>query len=154
MEVTAPDIATVKQLAGDLIKSDGNRLSATFIEFLFSQSRHSKPIVHQHNKLDLLDLVGLIDAEGEEYVMEIIEENKDMDLGNIIKKSQMFRKFRKQRFVENTVDLKERVQFSSIIKCPFCKSTNVETKTMQMRAADEPSTDKSVCRDCSKKFAN
>lgn len=153
MEVTAPDIATIRELIPKLTTSPGKVLSDSFIKFLSSQTRDGKQLVNQYNKYDLIDLLGLINGNSEEMVKNIIRDDPINTLDVIIRNSKNYREFRRKNFIEKTVDLKERVQFSSIIKCPVCKSNNVEAKTIQKRGGDEPSTDYYFCRNCDNRWS-
>lgn len=154
MEVTAPDIATIRELIPKLkVSPSGDVLSDSFVEFLFSQTRDGKQLINQHNKFELIDLIGIVNVSGEETVKNIIMDDPVNTLDVIVRNSSNYREFRRKDFIEKTVDLKERVQFSSIIKCPVCKSNNVEAKTIQKRGGDEPSTDYYFCRNCNNRWS-
>jgi len=155
MEVTAPDIATIRELIPKLKVSpaSGDVLSDRFVDFLISQIREGKHLLNQYNKFNLIDLIGIVNMIGEEMVTNIIKEDQVNTLDVIIRNSEYYRDFRRKNFIYKTIDLKERVQFSSIIKCPVCKTNNVEAKTIQKRGGDEPSTDYYFCRNCNNRWS-
>jgi DNA-directed RNA polymerase subunit M/transcription elongation factor TFIIS len=149
-----PDIRTVKQNASLLRTGDGF-VSIGFINYLFSINIDGKSIVKDTNegKSQLIELAYLINREGEDTIRQLIENNKQLPLGDIIRKSNVFLKARRRFFLDTTVELKEKKKIASIVKCPKCHSNQVETKTIQIRGADEPSTDKNMCRKCNYKFS-
>ena len=149
-----PDIRTLKQNASLLRTGDGF-VSSEFIDYLFSINVDGKSIVKDNNegKFQLVELAYLINREGEDTIRELIETNKQLPLGEIIRKSNVFLKARRRFFLDTTVELKEKKKIASIVKCPKCHSNQVETKTIQIRGADEPSTDKNMCRKCNYKFS-
>ena len=153
----APDIKTIKQSVSTLQTGnpDNMFLSEYFIEFLFSININGKSIVKNNNegRFELLDLVDLVGKEGEETIKELINTNKTLPLSQIIRKSNLFLKARRRFFMDTTVELKEKKKIASIVKCPKCHSNEVETKTVQIRAGDEASTDKNICRKCNYKFS-
>ena len=153
----APDITTIKQSVS-MLRSGTERnavLSDSFIDYLFSINVNGKSIVKNNNegKFELLELVYLVGQEGEDAIKELIEANKNLSLSQIIRKSNVFLKARRRFFLDTTVELKEKKKIASIVKCPKCHSNEVETKTIQIRAGDEASTDKNICRKCNYKFS-
>jgi len=152
---TIPDIRTLKQSASVLQTKNGRFLSNDFIEYLFSINVNGKSIVRDNNegKFELLELAYLVGREGESVIKDLIESNKNLPLSQIIRKSNVFLKARRRFFLDTTVELKEKKKIASIVKCPKCHSNEVETKTVQIRAGDEASTDKNMCRKCNYKFS-
>lgn len=152
---SAPDIRTVRESVELLRVKNNEFLSSKFIELLFSINVNGEGIVkdNRQSKSDVLELVGLVRIMGEESVMELIKTYKNLALQEIIRKSNIFMKARKQNFLATTVELKEKKKIASIVKCPKCRSNEVETKTVQIRAGDEASTDKNICRKCNYKFS-
>lgn len=152
---SAPDIRTVRESVELLHVKNNEFLSSKFIELLFSINVNGEGIVkdNRQSKSDVLELVGLVRIMGEESVMELIKTYKNLALQEIIRKSNIFMKARKQNFLATTVELKEKKKIASIVKCPKCRSNEVETKTVQIRAGDEASTDKNICRKCNYKFS-
>ena len=130
-------------------------LSNEFIDLLFSINVDGEGIIkdNKQTKSDILEIVGLVRMTGEENVMNLIKENKNKTLTEIIRKSDIFTKARRQNFMTTTTELKEKKKIASIVKCPKCRSNEVETKTVQIRAGDEASTDKNICRKCNYKFS-
>ena len=153
----APDIKTLKQSTSVLrTGNDANSfLSNDFINFLFSINVNGNSIVKNNNegKFELLELAYLVGKEGEDAVKELIESNTNLPLAQIIRKSNLFLKARRRFFMDTTVELNEKKKIASIVKCPKCHSNEVETKTVQIRAGDEASTDKNICRKCNYKFS-
>ena len=149
-----PDIRTVKQNASLLRAGDGF-VSSGFINYLFSINVDGKSIVKDNNegKSHLIELAYLINREGEDTIRELIVTNKQLPLGDIVRKSNVFLRARRRFFLDTTVELKEKKKIASIVKCPKCHANQVETKTIQIRGADEPSTDKNMCRKCNYKFS-
>ena len=154
---TAPDIKTIKQSVSTLRtgKPENMFLSNDFINYLFSININGSSIVRNNNegKFELLELAYLVGKEGESTIKDLIEENKNLPLSQIIRKSNVFLKARRRFFMDTTVELKEKKKIASIVKCPKCHSNEVETKTVQIRAGDEASTDKNICRKCNYKFS-
>lgn len=130
-------------------------LSNEFIDLLFSINVDGEGIIkdNKQTKSDILEIVGLVRMSGEKNVMNLIRENKNKTLTEIIRKSDIFTKARRQNFMTTTTELKEKKKIASIVKCPKCRSNEVETKTVQIRAGDEASTDKNICRKCNYKFS-
>lgn len=153
----APDIKTLKQSTSVLRTGNDENpfLSNDFINFLFSINVNGNSIVKNNNegKFELLELAYLVGKEGEDAVKELIESNTNLPLAQIIRKSNLFLKARRRFFMDTTVELKEKKKIASIVKCPKCHSNEVETKTVQIRAGDEASTDKNICRKCNYKFS-
>ena len=153
----APDIKTLRQSVETLYtgNEDSPFLSSEFVDFLFSININGKGLLKdtKEGKSEILDLVGIVNSEGETAVKNLVEKYKDLPLSQIIRKSQVFMKARKQFFLATTAELKERKKIASIVKCPKCRSNEVETKTVQIRAGDEASTDKNICRKCNYKFS-
>ena len=153
----APDIKTIKQSVSTLRtgKPENMFLSNDFINYLFSININGSSIVRNNNegKFELLELAYLVGKEGESTIKDLIEENKNLPLSQIIRKSNVFLKARRRFFMDTTVELKEKKKIASIVKCPKCHSNEVETKTVQIRAGDEASTDKNICRKCNYKFS-
>ena len=153
----APDIRTIKQSVSVLQTGNPNNmfLSEDFIDYLFSINVDGKSIVRNNNegRFELLELAQLVGKEGEETIKELINSNKQLPLSQIIRKSNIFLKARRRFFMDTTVELKEKKKIASIVKCPKCHSNEVETKTVQIRAGDEASTDKNICRKCNYKFS-
>lgn len=153
----APDIRTIKQSVSVLQTGNPNNmfLSEDFIDYLFSINVDGKSIVRNNNegRFELLELAQLVGQEGEETIKELINSNKQLPLSQIIRKSNIFLKARRRFFMDTTVELKEKKKIASIVKCPKCHSNEVETKTVQIRAGDEASTDKNICRKCNYKFS-
>lgn len=153
----APDIQTLRQSASSLQTGNPERpfLSEDFINFLFSLNVDGKGLVKNNNqgKMDMLELVALVGKEGEGTIKLLIEMNKNMDLSDILRRSDVFLRARRRFFMDTTVELKEKKKIASIVKCPKCRSNEVETKTVQIRAGDEASTDKNICRKCNYKFS-
>ena len=152
---SVPDIKTVRETIETLRVKDNEFLSREFIEMLFSINIKGEGIIkdNRQTKSDILELVGLVRIMGESNVMKLIQKYKNLTLTEIIRKSSIFMKARKQFFLATTVELKEKKKIASIVKCPKCRSNEVETKTVQMRAGDEASTDKNICRKCNYKFS-
>jgi len=152
---SAPDIRTMRESVELLRVKNNEFLSSKFIEHLFSINVNGEGIVkdNRQSKSDVLELIGLVRIVGEESVMELIKTYKNLTLQEIIRKSNTFMKARKQNFLATTVELKEKKKIASIVKCPKCRSNEVETKTVQIRAGDEASTDKNICRKCNYKFS-
>jgi DNA-directed RNA polymerase subunit M/transcription elongation factor TFIIS len=152
---SAPDIRTMRESVELLRVKNNEFLSSKFIELLFSINVNGEGIVkdNRQSKSDVLELIGLVRIVGEESVMELIKTYKNLTLQEIIRKSNTFMKARKQNFLATTVELKEKKKIASIVKCPKCRSNEVETKTVQIRAGDEASTDKNICRKCNYKFS-
>jgi len=152
---SAPDIRTVRESIESLRVRDNEFLSSEFINLLFSININGEGIIkdNRQSKSDVLELVGLVRIMGEESVMELIKKYKNLSLQEITRKSNIFMKARKQYFLATTAELKEKKKIASIVKCPKCRSNEVETKTVQIRAGDEASTDKNICRKCNYKFS-
>jgi len=152
---TIPDIRTLRQSASVLRSNTRTFLSDDFLEYLFSVNVNGKGIVKDNNegKFELLELAYLVGEEGEDTIKNLIESNKNIPLSQIIRKSNVFLKARRRFFLDTTVELKEKKKIASIVKCPKCHSNEVETKTIQIRAGDEASTDKNMCRKCNYKFS-
>lgn len=152
---SAPDIKTVRESVEMLKVKNNEYLSQEFIDLLFSINVNGEGIIkdNKQSKSDILELVGLVRMTGEENVMNLIKENKNKTLTEIIRKSDIFTKARRQYFMTATTELKEKKKIASIVKCPKCRSNEVETKTVQIRAGDEASTDKNICRKCNYKFS-
>jgi DNA-directed RNA polymerase subunit M/transcription elongation factor TFIIS len=154
---TAPNISTLKQSVSTLKTGNPENqfLSEEFVDFLFSINVDGKSIIKNNNegKFELLELAYLVGREGEDIIMQLIEANKNLSLTQIIRKSNVFIKARRRFFMDTTVELKEKKKIASIVKCPKCHSNEVETKTVQIRAGDEASTDKNICRKCNYKFS-
>ena len=152
---SAPDIKTVRESVEILKVKNNEYLSQEFIDLLFSINVNGEGIIkdNKQSKSDILELVGLVRMTGEENVMNLIKENKNKTLTEIIRKSDIFAKARRQYFMTATTELKEKKKIASIVKCPKCRSNEVETKTVQIRAGDEASTDKNICRKCNYKFS-
>ena len=152
-----PDIRTIRQSASTLQTGNPDNMFLTedFIDYLFSINIEGKGIIKNNieGRFELLELSQLVGKEGESYVKELIEENKKLSLSEILRKSNMFIKARRRFFMDTTVELKEKKKIASIVKCPKCHSNEVETKTVQIRAGDEASTDKNICRKCNYKFS-
>jgi len=152
-----PDIRTIRQSASTLQTGNPDNMFLTedFIDYLFSINIEGKGIIKNNieGRFELLELSQLVGKEGESYVKELIEENKTLPLSEILRKSNMFIKARRRFFMDTTVELKEKKKIASIVKCPKCHSNEVETKTVQIRAGDEASTDKNICRKCNYKFS-
>jgi len=152
-----PDIRTIRQSASTLQTGNPDNMFLTedFIDYLFSINIEGKGIITNNieGRFELLELSQLVGKEGESYVKELIEENKTLPLSEILRKSNMFIKARRRFFMDTTVELKEKKKIASIVKCPKCHSNEVETKTVQIRAGDEASTDKNICRKCNYKFS-
>jgi len=152
---TIPDIRTLRQSASVLRSNTRTFLSDDFLEYLFSVNVNGKGIVKDNNegKFELLELAYLVGEEGEDTIKDLIESNKNIPLSQIIRKSNVFLKARRRFFLDTTVELKEKKKIASIVKCPKCHSNEVETKTIQIRAGDEATTDKNMCRKCNYKFS-
>lgn len=152
-----PDIRTIRQSVSTLQTGNPDNMFLTedFIDYLFSINVEGKGIIKNNieGRFELLELSQLVGKEGESYVKELIEENKTLPLSEILRKSNMFIKARRRFFMDTTVELKEKKKIASIVKCPKCHSNEVETKTVQIRAGDEASTDKNICRKCNYKFS-
>ena len=153
----APDINTLRQSVELLHTGNPTSpyLSREFVDFLFSINIDGQGILKDNKagKSDILDLVSLVGIEGEDAITSLIEENKALALKDILRKSHIYLKARKQFFLATTSELKEKKKIASIVKCPKCRSNEVETKTVQIRAGDEASTDKNICRKCNYKFS-
>lgn len=153
----APNITTLRQIVSKLKTGnpDNEYLSDEFIDYLFSINIDGKSILKNNNngKFELIELAYLVGKEGEKNVKNLIKANKNLSLTQIIKKSNIFIKARRRFFMDTTVELKEKKKIASIVKCPKCHSNEVETKTVQIRAGDEASTDKNMCRKCNYKFS-
>lgn len=153
----APNITTLRQIVSKLKTGnpDNEYLSDEFIDYLFSINIDGKSILKNNNngKFELIELAYLVGKEGEKNVKNLIKVNKNLSLTQIIKKSNIFIKARRRFFMDTTVELKEKKKIASIVKCPKCHSNEVETKTVQIRAGDEASTDKNMCRKCNYKFS-
>lgn len=152
---SVPDIKTVRESVEMLKVKNNEYLSQEFIDLLFSINVNGEGIIkdNKQSKSDILELVGLVRMNGEQNVMNLIKENKNKTLTEIIRKSDIFTKARRQYFMTATTELKEKKKIASIVKCPKCRSNEVETKTVQIRAGDEASTDKNICRKCNYKFS-
>lgn len=153
----APDIRTLRQ-STEMLRTGNTQdsfLSEDFINYLFSINIDGKSIMKDNKmgKFDILELVYIVGRDGEESVKNLIENNKNLSLNEILRKSDIFTKARKQFFLATTAELKEKKKIASIVKCPKCRSNEVETKTVQIRAGDEASTDKNICRNCNYKFS-
>jgi len=152
---SVPNIKTVRESIEMLKIRNNDYLSNEFIDLLFSINVDGEGIIkdNKQTKSDILEIVGLVRMSGEENVMNLIKENKNKTLTEIIRKSDIFTKARRQNFMTTTTELKEKKKIASIVKCPKCRSNEVETKTVQIRAGDEASTDKNICRKCNYKFS-
>ena len=152
---SVPNIKTVRESVEMLKIRNNDYLSNEFIDLLFSINVDGEGIIkdNKQTKSDILEIVGLVRMTGEENVMNLIKENKNKTLTEIIRKSDIFTKARRQNFMTTTTELKEKKKIASIVKCPKCRSNEVETKTVQIRAGDEASTDKNICRKCNYKFS-
>lgn len=153
MDINIPDIDTVRQLCSELKKEDGTTLSKIFIDFIFQQKNGNKDLITDDSRYSLIDMMGLINLKGEQHVIELIRSSENMNLGDILRKSSIFTRARKEDFLSTTSDLKERATMSSIVQCPKCHSNDVETRTVQRRAGDESSTDDNRCRKCGFNFS-
>lgn len=153
MSVRIPDINTIKQICRQLTTEQGDVLSDEFIDSIFEQKNGDKALIRDDTRHSILDMMGVVSAEGEKHVMDLIKANEGMELSEILRASSLFMKARKQDFLDTTTDLKDRATLSSIIQCPVCRSNDVETRTVQKRAGDESSTDDNLCRNCKHKFS-
>ena len=152
---SVPNIKTVREIAETLTIGKGVKLSQEFIDVLFSINNNGEGVIkdNRESKSDLLELVGVVKIIGEEKTIELIENNKGKNISDIVRLSEVFAKARRQQYMATTVELKEKKKIASIVKCPKCRSNEVETKTVQIRAGDEASTDKNICRKCNYKFS-
>lgn len=152
---SVPNIKTVREIAETLTIGKGVKLSQELIDILFSINNNGEGIIkdNRESKSDLLELVGVVKIIGEEKTIELIENNKGKNISDIVRLSEVFAKARRQQYMATTVELKEKKKIASIVKCPKCRSNEVETKTVQIRAGDEASTDKNICRKCNYKFS-
>lgn len=152
---SVPNIKTVRESIEMLKIRNNDYLSNEFIDLLFSINVDGEGIIkdNKQTKSDILEIVGLVRMSGEKNVMNLIKANKNKTLTEIIRKSDIFTKARRQNFMTTTTELKEKKKIASIVKCPKCRSNEVETKTVQIRAGDEASTDKNICRKCNYKFS-
>lgn len=150
-------VVTLRQLASQMRTGNPDQpyLTDSFIKYLFSINYDGKSALRKNHegKCDLIEIVNLVGKEGEAKVMELLEQNKGLPISNIIRKADIFTKARRRMFMDTTVELKEKAKIASIVKCPKCHSNEVETKTVQIRAGDEASTDKNICRKCNYKFS-
>ena len=152
---SVPNIKTVREIAETLTIGKGVKLSQELIDILFSINNNGEGIIkdNRESKSDLLELIGVVKIIGEEKTIELIENNKGKNISDIVRLSEVFAKARRQQYMATTVELKEKKKIASIVKCPKCRSNEVETKTVQIRAGDEASTDKNICRKCNYKFS-
>jgi len=152
---SVPNIKTMRESIEMLKIRNNDYLSNEFIDLLFSINVDGEGIIkdNKQTKSDILEIVGLVRMSGEKNVMNLIKANKNKTLTEIIRKSDIFTKARRQNFMTTTTELKEKKKIASIVKCPKCRSNEVETKTVQIRAGDEASTDKNICRKCNYKFS-
>ena len=155
--MTTPNIETIRQIAENFtINNSGKKLSEKFLDELFSVRINSTSAIKNDkvSRYNLIEITGLVSREGEENTINIIKDNEknSSSLYEILRKSDTFIKERKRFFIDTTYNLREKKKIASILKCPKCKSDQIETKTVQMRAGDESSTDQNLCRKCDYKF--
>jgi DNA-directed RNA polymerase subunit M/transcription elongation factor TFIIS len=153
MNISIPDIDTLRQLCEQLKTESGAHLSQDFLDFIFRQRIGNKALIRDEYRHSIIDMMGLISSNGEEHMRDLIQNNQGKELHEIIRRSTTFRKARKEDFLTTTTDLKERATLSSIVQCPKCRSNDVETRTVQRRAGDESSTDDNRCRKCGFNFS-
>lgn len=150
-------VVTLRQLAAQMRTGNPEQpyLSDSFIKYIFSINYDGKSALRKNidGKCDLIEIVNLVGKEGEAKTMELLEQNKGLPISDIIRKADIFVKARRRMFMDTTIELKEKKKIASIVKCPKCHSNEVETKTVQIRAGDEASTDKNICRKCNYKFS-
>lgn len=148
---TLPDIQTIYDQIKNLKTSEGKTLSDDFVNKFTNLNLVKND---QFTRYCLLEITGLINKMGEENTITLLEQNQSLPLDKIIRKSDAFLKERKRMFTNITHSLRDKKKLSaSMTKCPKCHSTEVESKTVQMRAGDESSTDQHICRKCNYKFS-
>ena len=148
---TLPDIQTIYDQIKNLKISKDKTLSDDFVN-KFTDLNLVKN--DKFTRYCLLEITGLVNKMGEENTITLLEQNQSLPLDKIIRKSDAFLKERKRMFTNITHSLRDKKKLSaSITKCPKCHSTEVESKTVQIRAGDDSSTDKHMCRKCNYKFS-
>lgn len=129
--------------------SNNKTLSDNFINKILNLIK-----IDENSRYNLIELTGIVNKMGEENTLTLLEQNQSLPLEQIIKKSDAFLTQRKRLFANLTHTLRDRTKISgSIMKCPKCKSNNVETRTVQARSADEPMTDKYYCNNCGNRWS-
>lgn len=146
---TLPDMSTIYERVRNLKISNNEKLSDLFIDRFMKLNIIRNDEISRYN---LIELAGVIRKMGEEDTIKLLEQNQSLPMEQILRKSDAYIKQRRRIFANNTYTLRIKKKISSIVKCPKCRSDEVETKTKQMRSADEPSTDINTCRTCNYKF--
>lgn len=94
----------------------------------------------------ILEIIPLVEKNGIAKTIKFLEENKDKDFIELIKKSSIHANARRNYFLDLTSPLRA---FSNIIdgiyKCPKCGSYKTITRQIQMRSADESTTGVCSC---------
>ena len=155
MEVEIPDVITFKDRL-ERVRIGEEPLSEEFIKEISERKTQQGRLVFQDNessKYDLIELTGAIYRLGQDKVITLLRNNPFTPVSDLILSSGTFDTERKREFLESTKALKERKTTASIVKCPKCRSNNVQTRTVQTRGADEASTDKNMCLSCNHKFS-
>ena len=144
-----PDVPTFEsRLRG--IKIGDAPLSDRLIDMIRSIPEFRDNLTGKHL---FIELTGIIHALGENAVYDLLRNKGDTPLEDLIMTTDVFQTERRREFMEATKALKERKTTVSIIKCPKCRSNNVQTRTIQRRAGDEASTDENMCLSCNHRFS-
>tara|TARA_Y100000592_G_scaffold18348_1_gene27854 strand:- start:979 stop:1437 length:459 start_codon:yes stop_codon:yes gene_type:complete len=148
---TLPNIETIRDQLKGLKTSKDQYLSNDFVNKLSDLNIIKND---KFTRFCLLEIADLVRKMGESNTITLLEQNQSLPLDRIIRKSDVFLKERKRMFTNITHSLRDKKKLNaSITKCPKCHSTEVESKTVQLRAGDESSTDKHRCRKCNFKFS-
>lgn len=148
---TLPNIETIRDQLKGLKTSKDQYLSNDFVNKLSDLNIIKND---KFTRFCLLEIADLVRKMGEHNAITLLEQNQSLPLDRIIRKSDVFLKERKRMFTNITHSLRDKKKLNaSITKCPKCHSTEVESKTVQIRAGDESSTDKHRCRKCNFKFS-
>ena len=148
---TLPNIETIRDQLKGLKTSKDQYLSNDFVNKLSDLNIIKND---KFTRFCLLEIADLVRKMGESNTITLLEQNQSLPLDRIIRKSDVFLKERKRMFTNITHSLRDKKKLNaSITKCPKCHSTEVESKTVQIRAGDESSTDKHRCRKCNFKFS-
>lgn len=155
MDSTIPDVTTFRDRLGK-IRVEGKELSPELISMISERKTQEGRLVFQDNessKYDLIELTGVIYKLGESETIRLLRDNPLTPVSDLALTTKVFDTERRREFMETTKALKERKTTASIVKCPKCRSNNVQTRTVQTRGADEASTDKNMCLSCNHKFS-
>ena len=131
---------------------NNTNLQESQIKNLLNIKFEDKKLISTEDRWFVLEVVNMIKMMGYPKTYEYLQNSSYKTRREFLENSEILENSRKRNYIDKMINLRRQIRLKGMFKCNNCGSDNTKhLGTLQIRSADEPTTDKYECLDCGTK---